>query len=61
MTPNSNIKGHTKKKTTKTIRVDIEDWLYVYKMVGDEQPMKEGVHELIETHKEVESIDIDEL
>lgn len=67
----SNPKGQTKKKdrslkkkTTKTVRVMIDDWLYLYDIVGDERPMKEAVSEVIEAHKEVkelEGMDLEDL
>lgn len=67
----SNTQGQTKKtdksmkkKTSKTVRVDIKDWLYLYDMVGDEAPMKEAVRRCVEAHKELkemEEIDLEDL
>jgi len=53
-----------KKKSTKTVRVTIDDWLYLYRIVGDERPMKEAVSEVIKAHKEVkelEDMDLEDL
>lgn len=45
------------KKTSKTVRVTMRDWLYLYELVGDERPMREAVSEVIEAHKELEEME----
>lgn len=54
-------KKSMKKKNTRTVRVDIDQWLYLYEIVGDERPMKEAVQECIDAREEMKELDDIEL
>lgn len=53
----TNVNKAMEKKTSKTVRVTMRDWLYLYELVGDERPMREAVSEVIEAHKELEEME----
>lgn len=45
---------------TRTVRVDLKDYLYLHKLAGEDRAIKEAVRELVETHKEINDIEIEE-
>lgn len=42
---------------TDTIRIYKEDWLTVDKVTGEDRPLKEGFHEIVEKYKEYENME----
>lgn len=54
-------KKSMKKKNSKTVRVTLKQFLYLYEIVGDERPMKEAVQECIDAREKLQELEDVEL
>lgn len=61
---NNKADGRVKRDRTKTLRVDLKDWLFIDELAGEGTPLREAVSELVKTYKEygdMETVDLEEM
>jgi hypothetical protein len=47
---------------TKAVRAYLQDWMLIDEVAGEDRPMKDGLHEIVEgykEYKEIEGVDIE--
>lgn len=61
---NNKTESRTQRDRTKTMRVELEDWLYIDRLAGEGTPLRKAVSELVKIHKEygdMETVDLEGL